>query len=362
MEEISLSAVILAAPLLVMGVCWIKSKYALHVLLVLTLASIAVPVFKDVFAPTELFSLVGYLGIADQLALCVMSLVFGWTLAASGPRLSSSRWTAFFSGALMGPLVAVFFLQGQVKSQEDEAQAEGVRALDRLALGRLCLAAFAGGCVAKALLAPLFLMVSWWCWLVMLPAAGILLFLSGVHQEDLSEADVFVPPFAMGVLVLVVAVFKPDLLLWTLIVGSILLAPVALKKRQAPSLKPVLWGIGVVPVAIVAVLGGGPELISWWLESIQVNYAATLGPSLCGAGFLLSALTDPTAAGIVGASMMGNALDLKDTMLVQQLGIGVALGGIAPALLVGIFSEIYRRLFLGLGLGLLAAQILFLLV
>lgn len=80
MEEITISAIIMAAPMLVMGLCWIKSKYALYTLLVLILAAVGIPVFKDIFALTELVSLVGYLGITEQLALCVVSLIFAWTV------------------------------------------------------------------------------------------------------------------------------------------------------------------------------------------------------------------------------------------------------------------------------------------
>ena len=351
MEEITMSAIIMAAPMLVMGACWIKSKYALYTLLVLTLAAVGIPVFKEIFALTELVSLIGYLGITEQLTLCVMSLVFAWTVASAGPRLRRTSWTAFLSGFLMGPLVAVFFMKQLVNKQEETE--------DRQALGRLCLLVLGGGCVAKAVSVPLLLMASNVSLLMLLPATGIFLFLSRVQQGDLKEEEAYIFPFSVAIGVFSISLFQPDFLIWVYVGAALLLAPIAIKKRQLISLKPILWGIGVLPISLIAVLGGGPELISWWLESIQVNYAQLLGPAMCGVGLLFSAVTDPVAAGVVGFSMMNNALDLKDPLLAQQLGIGIALGGISPVLLVGVASEVYKRLFLGLCSSLIAAQLLF---
>ena len=371
MEEITVSAMIMAAPLLVMGFCWVSSRYALYTLLVLTIASVAVPVVKEFFALTELSSLIGYLGMTNQLVLCVMSLIFGWMLAAAGPRLSSTRWTAFLSGVFMGPLVSVFYMRQLVRFSPKDLQENGSQEIesekvdsqdseaDVAALGRLCLAAVAGGCLARSASAPIFLMLKPWGVLMLLPAACILLFVSDVRQDDFKGQEVNLPPLIVASLVFLGAVFMSDQLLWFVSVGSVVLIPLVLKRTQRPSITPVLWGVGVLPVALIAVLGGGPELISWGLESIQVNYAEVLSATMCCIGFVFSALTDPTAAGVVAFSLMSNALDLKDSTLVQQLGVGVALGGIAPILLLGIFSQVYKRLFLGLGLSLAVVQVLF---
>ena len=94
MEEISISAMIMAAPLLAMWTCWIKPKYALQTLLVLTVIAIGIPIFKDIFSPMEFVPLVD---IWEYRAL-VLCGVFDLCLdgCSSGPNLKQPAGRHFY--------------------------------------------------------------------------------------------------------------------------------------------------------------------------------------------------------------------------------------------------------------------------
>ncbi len=257
----------------------------------------------------------------------------------------------------MGELIAVCFISTHFFSQKGEPEP------DKEAQARLCMAAVAGGMVGKIGDPALLLHVDSLILLALIPLALFWLKLAAVQSSDWPQlqqnSDL---PMIIAGLVFCGSLLFSEQVSWILLGGGACLLPFALKRGARRLSGPLLWTAGMTLLSLIAILGGGPELTSWWLESIQVNYAAVMGPVFCAAGTVLALLMDGTAVSLVGAAMMQNALDLKDSSLSASLGLGMALGGLTPLLLVGVFRYLWKRIVLGVLVGMVYLQLILLLI
>ena len=253
-----------------------------------------------------------------------------WSVAFPVQKIYSARVTAFLMGLCFGEIGLTFFV---LKSVSDPKQRGS--------------ALFAG--MAGAVLSPVGdlgrfgfgIQAEYWYAIPLISLISLVI--SG--REDIEwkeEEGAKSLPYILGVLISVMLTFFPDFQL--LILG---VAALGLSVVNRAILKIPYYLLGMVALSffaiVIATAGGIPELLAWSLENAQFTYATYLNALLLLIATVVSALFGEWNAVLLGQALQERALDIQTQELWTMMGLGIAIGGISPLILAGVWRENWKR-------------------
>lgn len=266
-------------------------------------------------------------GMGESLLLTLLWILFGAVARTAGPIcIPGPPWlTAVLMGAGIGEVPAAAILSAGAKTPAGAA--------------RLALAAAGGGMVGR-IGDPAMLVLtqdSPSTLLSMAPLGLLLAWLVRPSVEDLI-APAATSKVKVGLVISVAVVATlPGMTAVGLVVGILGLGLIAHERRGHIDLAGSVWQVCAVGLALLAVVGGAPELAAQGLE-VSFELLGWLAPPLMvAASALLTAFTDSTAMALIAQAITDRSMALPAESIVTPLATGVAVGGLAPLIAAGAF-------------------------
>jgi hypothetical protein len=139
----------------------------------------------------------------------------------------------------------------------------------------------------------------------------------------------------LALLAVALAALRPEWTLASVGVGIAVAGWFARAEIRSVPWAHVGWAAIAAALALIAIAGGTPEMAATGLELIGEQLGDWAAPGLTLAGALLAALSDGTAASVVGLGVLDRALSLQIPGAPAALAAGLAVGGLGPLLVAG---------------------------
>ncbi len=323
MNELIRAVVAMSWPLLVVGRASGRPRGGSVLLVMIGLVLVSGFVF-GALVPADLLFLPSWTGLgAGMLSLVLWVLLGSLARVAGGVSLPGPPLlSAIAIGALIGEIGAAGMIAG---------------VSDKRSAARLALAAAGGAMIGRVGDPALLLLMDQVGW--SLAPLGLLTALVAVPGGALPRIEGHTVVTAAAALVAAAAIFAGDFLPHVLAAGCLLMAALAGGKLRHVDLKPVGWCLGLTVLVVLSTASGLPELAAWGLELVQEILGAWRMPGLTAIGVLIAVLSEGISGALLTSAVLDRALDLTVDGVPTALAAGLAVGGLAPLVIVGAVRE-----------------------
>ncbi|MDG1481455.1 MAG: hypothetical protein P8R54_17805 [Myxococcota bacterium] len=323
MNELIRAVVAMSWPLLFVGRGSERVRSGTGLLIMIGLVLVSGLVLGSL-VPADLLFLPSWTGLGSGMLSLVLWVLLGSLarvaggVSLPGPPLLS----AIAIGALVGEIGAAGMIAG---------------ISDKRAAARLALAAAGGAMVGRVGDPALLLLMDQVGW--SLAPLGLLTAMVAVPGGSLPRIEGHTVVTAAAAVVATAAIFAGDFLPHVLAAGCLLMAGLAGGKLRVVDLRPVGWCFGLTVLVLLSTASGLPELAAWGLELVQEILGSWRMPGLTAIGVLIAVLSEGISGALLTSAVLDRALDLTVEGVPTALAAGLAVGGLAPLVIVGAVRE-----------------------